>query len=173
MGELVEVRIGKVGRAHGLKGDVAIDLRTDEPGRRFTPGAKLALGEGGKSVEVGSTKWHKGRLIVTFVGYPDRTAVEGITGQWLSVKVPADEMPSEPEEYFDRQLVGLSVLDHTGRTVGTITEVQHMPAQDMLHIDVNGEIRLVPFVSALVPSVDLAAGNVTLADVKGLLEDDE
>ena len=173
MGELVEVRVGKVGRAHGLKGDVAIDLRTDEPGRRFTPGAKLTLGDGGRSVEVASTKWHKGRLIVTFVGYPDRTAVETITGQWLSVKVPADERPSEPEEYFDRQLVGLAVLDHAGERVGTVAEVQHMPAQDLLHVDVDGSIRLIPFVTALVPEVDLAAGVIRLADVGGLLEDDE
>lgn len=170
---LIEVRVGKVGRAHGIKGDVAIDLRTDEPARRFTPGARLRLGDTGRSVEIGTVRWHKGRVVVSFVGYPDRSAVEALTGEWLSVDVPADELPSEPEEFFDRQLVGLDVLDHGGAVVGTVAEVLHMPAQDLLRLDVGGAERLVPFVSALVPRVDLEAGLVQLADVGGLLEDDE
>ncbi|NHB85798.1 ribosome maturation factor RimM [Tessaracoccus sp. HDW20] len=163
---LVEVRVGKVGRPHGIKGDVAIDLRTDEPARRFTVGGKLRLGDTDRSVEIGTVRWHKGRVVVSFVGYPDRSAVETLTGQWLSVDVPADERPSEPEEYFDRQLVGLDVLDHTGRRVGTVAEVLHMPAQDLLRLDVDGTERLVPFVSALVPGVDLEEGVIRLADVR-------
>lgn len=172
MGKLIEVTVGRIGRAQGIKGEVNIELRTDEPGRRFVPGAVLQLGSGPRTVEVATTRWHKGRLVVTFVGLPDRTAVEKLTGEWLNVRVPAAERPSEPEEYFDRQLVGLRVLDHDGTEVGTVAEVLHMPAQDLLRVDVDGQDRLVPFVSALVPVVDLEAGHLRLADVAGLLEDD-
>ncbi|MCC2593244.1 ribosome maturation factor RimM [Tessaracoccus sp. OS52] len=170
MGDVVEVIVGRVGRAHGIKGAVAIDLRTDEPGRRFIPGARLRRSGGGE-VEIETVTWQRGRLQVTFVGYPDRTAVEALRGEELLTDVPADERPSEPEEYFDRNLVGLRVLDADGVEVGLVSEVLHLPAQDVLQVDTPTGERLVPFVKAIVPSVDLVAGTVTLAPVEGLLED--
>ena len=87
--------------------------------------------------------------------------------------MPADELPSEPEEFFDRQLIGLRVLNAIGETVGQVGEVLHLPAQDCLAVDTPRGRRLVPFVRALVPRVDLAAGEVQLAEVGGLLEDPE
>ncbi|AQP44840.1 ribosome maturation factor RimM [Tessaracoccus flavus] len=174
MSDLVEVTIGRVGRAHGIRGDVFVDVRTDEPARRFRQGATVAVGEGRKPIELATVKWNRGKLIVSFTGFPDRTAVETLTGELLRVRVPADERPSEPEEYFDRQLVGLAVHDHADRRVGVIAEVLHLPAQDVLRVDTGADDdRLVPFVSALVPVVDLDAGLVRLADVVGLLEDQE
>ncbi len=168
MTEQVEVIVGVVGKAHGIKGEVFIDVRTDEPGRRFTPGAGL-LASGGKTVVLDTVRWHRGRLVARFVGFPDRTAVETLKGQQLLVKVSADELPSQEEEYFDRQLVGLRVLDSTGAQVGVIAEVLHLPAQDCLGIDTADGRHLVPFVTALVPRVDLAAGEIQLAEVGGLL----
>ena len=173
MSEQVEVTVGRFGRAVGIRGEIAVELRTDEPARRFRPGVSLRLGDTGRSVEIDQVRWNRGRLAVTLVGYPDRTAVEALTGLLLHALVPSDERPSEPEEYFDRQLVGLAVLSHDGTRVGTVTEVAHLPAQDVLVCDVAGEERMVPFVQALVPVVDVDAGNVRLADVAGLLEDDE
>ena len=173
MGDMVDVTVGIIGRPHGVRGDVFIDLRTDEPGRRFAVGTKLSLGESGRTVEIATVRWNRGRLMLTFLGYPDRTTVEPLVGQSLAARVPADERPSEAEEYFDRQLVGLAVLDHAGSRVGIVREVLHLPAQDVLEVAVEGGERLVPFVSALVPEVDLAAGHVRLADVEGLLEDIE
>lgn len=170
MSELIDVTVGRLGRAHGIKGDIAVDVLTDEPGRRFHEGAELFID--GRRIEVSRVRWNRGRLVVGLVGYPDRTAVEALTGALLTARVPADESPSEPEEYFDRQLVGLLVLDHVGREVGRVEDVLHLPAQDVLQIATpSGEERLVPFVAALVPEVDLAAGVVRLADVGGLLED--
>ena len=170
MGDLVDVTVGIIGRPHGVRGDVFIDVRTDEPGRRFTVGARLALGDSGRSVEIASVRWNRGRLMLSFVGYPDRTTVERLVGESLGAKVPAAELPSEADEYFDRQLVGLAVLDHAGQRVGTVRDVLHLPAQDVLEVAVEGGERLIPFVSALVPDVDLRAGHVRLADVEGLLE---
>ncbi|MFT3887220.1 MAG: ribosome maturation factor RimM [Arachnia sp.] len=173
MSQTIEVTVGRFGRAVGIKGEIAVELRTDEPGRRFVPGARLLLGSTGKTVEISGVRWNRGRLAVTLQGYPDRTAVEVLTGHLLHVRVPVEERPSEPDEYFDRQLVGLAVLNHAGERVGTVAEVAHLPAQDVLVVDVDGEERMVPFVEALVPVVDVEAGHVRLADVEGLLEDVE
>lgn len=169
----IEVIVGRIGRAHGIRGDVSVDVRTDEPARRFHEGAPLLLGDGRRPVSLTSVRWHRGKLVVSLAGVADRTAVEQLTGEILYALVPESEMPSEPEEYFDRQLVGLVVRDHTGAERGTVTEVQHLPAQDVLRVDVDGQTRLIPFVKALVPTVDVAAGFVQLADVAGLLEDVE
>lgn len=168
----VEVIVGKIGRAHGIRGDVFIDVTTDEPKRRFTTGAQLRLDDG-TQLEVASVRKHGGRLLVVFTGLHDRTAVEQLTGRQLFADVPSDEQPSGQNEYFDRQLVGLEVRSATGAPSGTIVGVQHMPAQDLLVIDVDGDERLVPFVEALVPTVNLEEGFVQLADVGGLLEDVE
>lgn len=168
----VEVIVGKVGRAHGIRGDVFIDVTTDEPKRRFTIGAQLRLDDG-TQLEVVSVRKHGGRLLVAFTGLQDRTAVEQLTGRQLFADVPSDEQPSGQNEYFDRQLVGLEVRSAAGSPSGTIVGVQHMPAQDLLVIDVDGDERLVPFVEALVPSVNLEEGFVQLADIGGLLEDVE
>lgn len=173
MGETVDVTVGRVGRAHGIRGDIAIELRTDEPARRFRPGSRLQLVKAKREVEIAAVKWHRGKLLVSFVGYPDRTAVEALTGDLLEARVPAAELPSEPEEYFDRQLVGLAVLNAAGERVGVIDEVLHLPAQDVLSVAVDGQQRLVPFVKELVPKVELAAGQVQLADIEGLLEEAE
>ncbi len=168
----VEVIVGKVGRAHGIRGDVFIDVTTDEPKRRFTTGAQLRLDDG-TQLEVASVRKHGGRLLVAFTGLRDRTAVEQLTGRQLFADVPSDEQPSGQNEYFDRQLVGLEVRSAAGSPSGTIVGVQHMPAQDLLVIDVDGDERLVPFVEALVPTVNLEEGFVQLADVGGLLGDVE
>ncbi len=172
MAEQLEVIVGKVGRAHGIRGDVSIDLSTDEPGRRFFAGATVRLSSG-RELTVGKTMWQRGRLFVSFDGYPDRTAVEKLTGEVLSALVPASEVPSQKDEYFDRQLVGLRVLDHVGNASGTVSNVLHLPSQDVLEVTTETGPRLVPFVRALVPSVDLEAGTCQLADVRGLLEDIE
>lgn len=173
MAELVDVVVGVVGRAHGIRGDLAIDVKTDEPERRFIVGATLRLGEGGRTLTVAAVRWHRGRLLATFKGVADRTAAEQLTGQRLFASVPVEERPSDPEEYFDRQLVGLAVRDHTGAEVGVVSAVEHPPAQDLLIVTVDGEQRMVPFVSSLVPTVNLDEGYVQLAEVGGLLEDAE
>lgn len=167
---MVEVIVGVVGRAHGIRGDVSIDVRTDEAARRFTRGTVMTT-ESGKKLEIATVKWHQGRLLLSFENYPDRTAVEALRGEVLVVEVAGDESPSGPEEYFDRQLVGLRVLAADGEAAGEVIQVQHFPAQDLLVVETPTGERLIPFVSDLVPVVDLEAGHLQLADVGGLLED--
>lgn len=170
MSELDEVTVGVVGRAHGIKGEVVIDVRTDEVERRFTPGAVLYT-EQGQTLGLAATRWVSGRLLARFDEVADRTAAENLRETVLSVRVPADEVPSGAEEYFDRQLIGLQVFDSDGKLAGSITEVLHGPVQDLLVVDTGGVERLVPFVTELVPVVDLDGGRVQLAEVGGLLDE--
>lgn len=171
MSESLEICVGVIGRAHGIRGEVSIDLRTDEPDRRFGVGAVLRFEDSPRTVTIASTRDHSGRFVVRFAELPDRTAVESVRGTRLVVDIDPAEMPDEPEEFYDRQLVGLRALDAHGTLIGEVTTVVHLPAQDLLEIRTASGPRLVPFVEAIVPIVDLAAGEVRLADVPGLLSD--
>lgn len=178
----IDVVVGRIGRPHGLRGEVGIDLRTDEPDLRFAPGATVHLARslpGGSSairterdLVVATSRWHSDRLLVSFEGVPDRTAAEGLTLGWLVSRVAVDETPDENDAWYDRQLVGLRVLLADGNDVGVVREVVHLPSQDLIEVALTaGGRRLVPFVAALVPEVDPVAGHLRLAPVDGLLED--
>ncbi|MBB1493910.1 ribosome maturation factor RimM [Propioniciclava sp. MC1595] len=171
MGETVDVLVGTIGRAHGLRGEVSVHVRTDEPERRFTPGASLRVGDRPRTVA--SARWHSGTLLLGLEGVTDRTAAEALRGRELWADVPAGEAPADEGEYWDRQLVGLEVLDAAGAVAGTIGEVLHLPAHDVLVVRTSGGDRLVPFVSEVVPVVDLEAGHVRVADIGGLLSDED
>jgi len=156
--------VGRIGRPHGLTGEVTVEVRTDEPDRRFASGTRLTAEGSGRTLTVTGHRWHQGRLLVRFEELPDRTAAEEARDTVLAVRVDGSDRPTGPEEYWDRDLVGLEARAADGTRVGTVTGVMHLPAQDVLEIDApTGEI-LVPFVSALVPAVDLAAGTLTLAE---------
>jgi 16S rRNA processing protein RimM len=167
----VEVVVGVVGRPHGLRGEVAIDLRTDEPDRRFAGGARLRAEDSGRIFTVASVRAHSGRTLVTFAELGDRTAVESVRGTRLVVDVDVDEVPADEGEYYDRQLVGLRVLSADGTDSGRVTAVLHLPAQDALEVLTDSGTRIIPFVLDLVPEVDLARGHLRLAAVPGLLTD--
>lgn len=177
MTDSVEVIVGVIGRPHGIRGEVTIDLRTDEPDRRFVVGQVLEA-EPGRGLErraltVATKRMHNGRLLITFTELVDRTAVEAARGTRLLAKVPVDQEPENDGEFYDRQLIGLRVLDSSGAEIGEIAEVLHLPAQDVLEIKTDSGPRLVPFVSELVPDVDLGQGIVRLAEVPGLLTDED
>jgi 16S rRNA processing protein RimM len=171
----VEVVVGRIGKPHGLRGEVTVEVRTDEPERRFVAGTTLAAepprgsASGLTSLAIDSLRWHGTTLLVKFAELPDRTAAEGARGTLLLAHLPADAAPADPEEFYDHQLVGLAVADLDGRVIGEVTGVVH-GAQDLLEIRAtDGRPTLVPFVAALVPEVDLAAGRVVVADRPGLV----
>ncbi len=168
---LLEVVVGVVGRAHGIRGDVTIDVRTDEPDRRFAVGQILRAEDATRTFRVVSSRSHSGRLLVLFAELSDRTSAEQARGIRLVTDVDPTERPADPDEYFDRQLVGLDVLTVDGVEVGRVTGVLHHPEQDVLEVRGDGTQHLIPFVSAIVPEVDLAAGTLRLADIPGLLGD--
>lgn len=166
----VEVRVGRIGRAHGVRGDVLVDVRTDEPERRFAVGTVFATARGRLTVE--RTRWQGRRLVAHFREIADRSAAETWTGTDLELSLRSDERPDDPEEYYDHQLVGLTAVTDSGRVVGPVVEVLHLPAQDVLVLDEGGSEVLVPFVTDLVPAVDLAGGRVVVAEASGLVAAD-
>lgn len=170
----VEVVVGKVGRAHGLSGDVFVEVRTDEPDRRFAVGTTFPTAHGPLTIQ--DARWHSRRLLLTFAEVPDRTAAEAMRGVELTMEVPADERPADPEEYYDHQLVGLHAVTPTGAPIGDVTEVLHLPAQDLLSVRTSGgQEVLIPFVREVVPVIELATSRITISDSAGLLPsaDDE
>lgn len=176
MSELIEVVVGRVGKPHGLRGEVTVEVRTDEPDRRFAVGARLRAEppRGSASVlgslTVASRRWHQERLLVTFEELGDRTGAEDARGIVLHATVDAEERPEDPDEYYDHQLIGLVAHDLQGRELGEVTGLRHGGAQDLLQIRTpDGRDTLVPFVKELVPELDLTARRVVIADRPGLV----
>ena len=206
----MRVIVGRVGRPHGIRGELVIGVRTDEPDLRFAVGATLFVdrdlppgapegfggprgsgrgGLGGKSspqergdpggsppgastVTVARIRWHSGLLLVTFEGIEDRTAAGELTGSWLSVDSSQLPRPSDPDEFRDHELIGLSVRTPDGNAVGVVTDVLHH-GQDLLVIqraDGPDSECLVPFVKAIVPEVDVDAGLLVIDPPPGLLD---
>jgi len=158
--------VGRVGRAHGIKGDVAVEVRTDAPELRFADGAVLRTERGPLTVR--TTVWHSGRLLVRFDGVADRTAAEALSG--LELRIAADERGEAGDgAWWDDDLVGLAARTPAGAVLGEVTDVVHS-AQDLLAVTTaDGREVLVPFVAAIVPTV--ARDHVVVDAPPGLFED--
>jgi 16S rRNA processing protein RimM len=165
--------VGRVGRAHGIKGDVVVDVRTDEPETRLGPGAVVltdppAVGP----LTIVRGRVHSGRLLLHFAGIDDRTAAEALHHALLLADVDPAERPDDEDEFYDHQLVGLDVVTVDGEPVGELTEVLHLPGHDVLSVRrPTGVEVLVPFVAAIVPTVDLAANRLVVDAPPGLLDE--
>ncbi|MBA2444764.1 MAG: ribosome maturation factor RimM [Nocardioidaceae bacterium] len=166
----VELLVGKIGRAHGIRGDVAIEVRTDEPERRFADGTTFDTTRG--TLHLASARWHGQRLLATFVGVADRNAAEALSGTELRVDIGVDERPDDPEEFYDHQLIGLTAVTDAGEVVGDVSEVLHLPGQEVLVVRRNGAEVLIPFVSEIVPTVDISASRLVVVLPLGLLDEE-
>lgn len=171
----IEVLVGRIGKPHGVRGEVTIDVRSDEPERRFAVGNQLKAtppqgsASALRAVTVNRIRWHQGVLLATFDEFTDRNQAEAVRGTLLHTVVDADETPEDPDEFYDHQLIGLAAYDLEGKLLGTVTKLVH-GAQDLLTIRTEDRRdALVPFVSALVPEVDVAGGRVVIADRPGLV----
>ena len=179
----MRVIVGRVGRPHGVRGEVVIGVRTDEPDLRFAVGATVDVRStpddvgpgdrpGGECLTVASARWHSGQLLVAFAGITDRTAAAELTGSWLSVDSSQLPETGDPDEFRDHELIGLSVRTCAGDPVGVVTDVLHY-GQDLLVVrrqDEPGGEALIPFVKAIVPEVDIRAGVVIIDPPSGLLD---
>ena len=170
------MRVGRLLKAHGLKGAIKLELYTDEPNERFVPGAvfQLQVPEEspwfGKTVTVSELRWYNQAPVIFLEGISDRTAAESLIKAILLLETDADALPTEPDAWYDHQLVGLKVV-RDGVTVGEVVRVDHFPAQDLLIVKAGEREVMLPFVASIVPNVDIKAGVVTVTPPVGLFEE--
>jgi 16S rRNA processing protein RimM len=166
----VQVTVGRIGRPHGIRGDVVVGVRTDEPELRFARGSRLDTDPADLGpLTVAGSRWHSGELLVRFEGISDRDAAAELRGAWVTMDSAAIPAPADPDEFHDTDLVGLTVRTVDGTQVGTVDDVLHS-GQDVLVIkSADGREVMVPFVKALVPEVDVASGLLVIDPPAGLL----
>jgi 16S rRNA processing protein RimM len=188
----MQVTVGRIGRPHGIRGEVVVGVRTDEPELRFAVGSRLDTDRADVGpLTVAAVRWQSGELIVRFDGIRDRTAASELRGIWLNVDSGTLAPPDDPDEFRDHELIGLSVRTADGTVVGVVTDVLHH-GQDVLTVRpiegspdsaagdrsaaqagaTPGEF-LVPFVKAIVTDVDVAAGVLVIDPPPGLLNLDQ
>ncbi|WP_030680508.1 ribosome maturation factor RimM [Streptomyces rimosus] len=169
----MQLVVARIGRAHGIKGEVTVEVRTDEPELRLAPGAVLATDPptaGPLTIETGRV--HSGRLLLRFEGVRDRTGAEALRNTLLIAEVDPEEVPEDPEEFYDHQLIDLDVVTTDGTAVGRITEISHLPYQDLLIVRrPDGDEIMIPFVSEIVPEIDLEQQRAVVDPPAGLLDD--
>lgn len=169
-----QLRVGRLVKAHGLKGALKLELYTDNPERRFTTGAEFTLQVPeaspwhGKTVVVREYRVMNGNPVVFLQDVDDRDAAETLVRAILWIDQDSDEV--EDDAWFDHQLVGLDVV-RDDVVVGKVARVEHFPAQDLLIVRSGDDEILVPFVKAIVPTVDVSAGRVIVTPPAGLFEE--
>lgn len=172
----MELVIGRVAKSHGVRGELVVDVRTDEPDERFTPGARLRgrapRGGAERTYTVESVREHSGRLLLVLAEINDRTAADEMRGTLFLID--SSELPpsADPDEYYDHELEGLAVQLTDGTAVGTVREVLHSAAGELLAVTAaeDGREILIPFVTAIVPTVSIADRLVVIDPPEGLLE---
>lgn len=171
----MQVVVGRIGRPHGVRGGVTIEVRTDDPDARFAVGRVLHTDP--PTAAPLTVAWRNGappRLVVGFETVGDRDAALELRGRYLTVDSQTLPDTGDPDEFHDHQLRDLIVETADGAAVGTVVEVRH-PGQDLLVIDPGGgggEL-LVPFVKAIVPEVDLTTGRIVITPPPGLLDEED
>ncbi|TFC52358.1 ribosome maturation factor RimM [Cryobacterium sp. TMT1-21] len=171
-----QLRVGRLTKAHGLKGAIKLELFTDDPGRRFVPGAVFTLQVPtgspwhGKKIELVELRWYNQHAVGFFKDVPDREAAEALAKAILWIDQDDAEQSDEEDAWYDHQLIGLAVVRDDVQ-IGTISRLEHLPAQDLLIVKTPAGDVMIPFVKAIVPSVDIKRGIVTITPPPGLLEE--
>lgn len=171
----MQLVVARIGRAHGIKGEVTVEVRTDEPELRLGPGAVLATepaSVGPLTIETGRV--HSGRLLLRFDGVSDRSGAEALRNTLLIAEIDPEELPEDPEEYYDHQLMDLDVVLADGTEIGRITEITHLPSQDLFIVErPDGSEVMIPFVEKIVTEIDLEEQRAVITPPPGLLDDGE
>jgi 16S rRNA processing protein RimM len=173
----MDLVVGRVAKAHGVTGEIVVEVRTDDPDARFVAGTTLrgrARGGAERTFTIESVREHGGRLLIRLTGVADRTTADGLRGTLFVVdtaELPAIEVP---DEFYDHELEGLEVVTVDGTVVGKVAEVLHTGAGELLAIKAEGTARevLVPFVSAIVTSVSRVDARIVIDPPDGLLDMD-
>jgi len=184
--------VGQIGKPHGIRGEVLVTVRTDDPEARFAAGSaftteiprdrRVSSGPAAAAVPgvpyqvpaklvLEAIRWHQGKGIAQFEGVLDRNTAEALRGVLLQVDSSEITEPDDPDEFNDHQLAGLSVESVDGTVLGTVDRIDHAPASDLIVLKrAAGGTALIPFVSQMVPTVDLAGGRIVVDLPEGLLD---
>ncbi|WP_433656945.1 ribosome maturation factor RimM [Nocardia sp. CA-128927] len=172
----MELVVGRVAKSHGVRGELVVEIRTDEPEARFAPGStlrgRLARSKEVRDFTVESAREHSGRLLVFLAGVGDRDSADALRGTLFFVN--SEDLPpgDDPDEYYDHELEGLTVQLTDATVVGTVREVLHSAAGELLSVKAadDGREILIPFVNAIVPTVSLADRLIVIDPPEGLLD---
>ncbi|XUM03853.1 ribosome maturation factor RimM [Streptomyces venezuelae ATCC 10712] len=169
----MQLVVARVGRAHGIRGEVTVEVRTDEPELRLGPGAVLLTDPASAGpLTIESGKVHSGKLLLRFEGVRDRNAAEALRNILLIAEVDPEELPEEEDEYYDHQLMDLDVVLADGTEIGRITEISHLPSQDLFIVErPDGTELMIPFVSSIVTEIDLEEQRAVIDPPPGLIDD--
>ncbi|THV31496.1 ribosome maturation factor RimM [Glycomyces paridis] len=169
---MAEVVVGRIVRPHGLRGEVVVEVRTDDPDARFQPGAEFATRGGplkGAPLKAVTVRWHQGRPMIGFEGVQDRNGSEALRGVLLAVDVDEDDLADD--EFRDDDLVGLAVVQEGGDPIGTVARIEHGAGHETLVVKREGtHPARIPFVAEMVLGVDFETETVTVDLPPGLLE---
>ena len=146
--------VGRIGRAHGILGEATIEVRTDEPDRRFAIGAVVQTDTHGE-LTITTGRVHNGILLLSFNGITDRNGIEKLRNTLLYADVDINEENDDEDEYHVMQLIGCQAVLESGELFGEVTDVINLPGQDLLAIKTSNGEQLIPFVHQLVPTVDV------------------
>ncbi|NBY51604.1 MAG: ribosome maturation factor RimM [Actinobacteria bacterium] len=162
--------VGRIGRAHGVRGEATIEIRTDNPDSRFAIGNTLQTDPSDKGpLTIRDARFHSGTLLLSFNGVDDRNGVEALRNVFLMADVNPEEANLSNDDFHISQIVGCQVLDSSAKDWGVVTDVLHLPAQDTLVINYEGREILVPFVKAFVPTIDVEKKVIIVNEIEGLL----
>lgn len=168
------VAVGRVGKAHGIRGEAFVEPWTDAIEERFAPGARLATEPPERGpLQVAEVRDHSGKLVIRFAGIESRNAVESIRGTVLVVAAAARPPLDDPDEFYDTDLIGLTVRTIDGVELGPVADVLHSASGSLLAITRVAEPErelLIPFLKAFVPTVDVSAREILVDPPDGLLE---
>ncbi|MFJ5550388.1 ribosome maturation factor RimM [Streptomyces sp. NPDC093225] len=169
----MQLVVARIGRAHGIKGEVTVEVRTDEPELRLSPGAVLQTEPASAGpLTIATGRVHSGRLLLRFEGVVDRTAAENLRNTLLIADVDPDELPEEEDEFYDHQLMDLDVVLADGTEIGRITEISHLPSQDLFIVErPDGTEVMIPFVEEIVTEIDLEGQRAVINPPPGLIDD--
>ncbi|NGO77455.1 ribosome maturation factor RimM [Streptomyces sp. YC504] len=169
----MQLVVGRIGRAHGIKGEVTVEVRTDEPELRLGPGAVLATDPAATGpLTIAAGRVHSGRLMLRFEGVSDRTGAEALRNTLLIADVDPEELPEGEDEYYDHQLMDLDVVLADGTEVGRITEISHLASQDLFIVErEDGTEVMIPFVEEIVTEIDLEKQRAVIDPPPGLIDD--
>ena len=172
----MRLQVARIGKPHGIRGEVTVQVMTDNPEERFTAGEEFIVVDGPvKTLTIKNARWNKTILLLAFNEIADRNQAETLRGARLEIEV-SDEPEDDSDEWYEHELLDLKVM-LDGEQVGVITALRTNPAQDLLVFeDADGEEIYLPFVDEFVPEIDPEAGIVVITPPAGLLtlnSDDE